>query len=161
MIFANYVFLGVSVLAWVWLAIVIISLVLEFLTSEVVSIWFAVGSFVSLILAICNVNEAVQVIIFVAVSLLFLVCARPFIKRWTKRNEIKTNVDSLVGRIAVVSEDIIDGNRGVVKLDSQEWSAISSDNLVKGTKVVVLSIEGNKLIVKENKANEDSNIVYE
>ena len=161
MIFANYVFLGVSVLAWVWLAIVIISLVLEFLTSEVVSIWFAVGSFVSLILAICNVNEAVQVIIFVAVSLLFLVCARPFIKRWTKRNEIKTNVDSLVGRIAVVSEDIIDGNRGVVKLDTQEWSAISSDNLVKGTKVVVLSIEGNKLIVKENKANEDSNIVYE
>ena len=161
MIFANYVFLGVSVLAWVWLAIVIISLVLEFLTSEVVSIWFAVGSFVSLILAICNVNEAVQVIIFVAVSLLFLVCARPFIKRWTKRNEIKTNVDSLVGRIAVVSEDIIDGNRGVVKLDAQEWSAISSDNLVKGTKVVVLSIEGNKLIVKENKANEDSNIVYE
>jgi len=161
MIFANYVFLGVSVLAWVWLAIVIISLVLEFLTSEVVSIWFAVGSFVSLILAICNVNEAVQVIIFVAVSLLFLVCARPFIKRWTKRNEIKTNVDSLVGRIAVVCEDIIDGNRGVVKLDAQEWSAISSDNLVKGTKVVVLSIEGNKLIVKENKANEDSNIVYE
>ena len=161
MIYANYVFLGVSVLAWVWLAIVIASLVLEFLTSEVVSIWFAVGSFVSLILAICNVNEAVQVIIFVAVSLLFLVCARPFIKKWTKRNEIKTNVDSLVGRIAIVTEDIIDGNRGVVKLDSQEWSAISSDNLVKGTKVVVLSIEGNKLIVKENKANDESNIVYE
>ena len=161
MIYANYLFLGVSVLAWVWLAIVIISLVLEFLTSEVVSIWFAVGSFVSLILAICNVNEAVQVIIFVAVSLLFLVSARPFIKKWTKRNEIKTNVDSLIGRIAIVTEDIIDGNRGVVKLDSQEWSAISSDNLTKGTKVVVLSIEGNKLIVKENKANEDSNIVYE
>lgn len=161
MIYANYVFLGVSVLAWVWLAIVIASLVLEFLTSEVVSIWFAVGSFVSLILAICNVNEAVQVIIFVAVSLLFLVCARPFIKKWTKRNEIKTNVDSLVGRIAIVTEDIIDGNRGVVKLDSQEWSAISSDNLVKGTKVVVLSIEGNKLIVKENKASDESNIVYE
>ena len=100
------------------------------------------------------------VIIFVAVSLLFLVCARPFIKKWTKRNEIKTNVDSLVGRIAVVTEDIIDGNRGVVKLDSQEWSAISNDNIVKGTKVVILSIEGNKLIVKENKANNDS-VIYE
>ena len=161
MIYANYVFLGVSVLAWVWLAIVIITLVLEFMTSEVVSIWFAVGSFVALILAICNVNEAVQVIIFVAVSLLFLVCARPFIKKWTKRNEIKTNVDSLVGRIAIVTEDIIDGNRGVVKLDSQEWSAISNDDIKKGVKVVILSIEGNKLIVKENKNSKDDNVIYE
>lgn len=160
MFYANYEFLGVSVLAWVWLAVVIISLVIEFLTSEVVSIWFSVGSFVALILALCNFNEAVQVIIFVAVSLLFLVCARPFIKKWTKRNEIKTNVDSLVGRIAIVTEDIIDGARGVVKLDSQEWSAISSDNLTKGCKVVVLSIEGNKLIVKENKANSD-NVTFE
>lgn len=161
MIYADYLFLGVSVLAWVWLAIVIISLVVEFLTSEVVSIWFAVGSFVALIVALCGLNEAVQIILFVSVSLLFLVAARPFIKKWTKRNEIKTNVDSLIGRIAIVTEDIIDGNRGVVKLDSQEWSAISSDNLVKDTKVVVLSIEGNKLIVKENKASDNSNITYE
>ena len=116
---------------------------------------------ISMILAICKVDPAIQIVVFVIVSFLALLCARPFVKKWTKRNEIKTNVDSLVGRIAVVSEDIIDGNRGVVKLDAQEWSAISSDNLVKGTKVVVLSIEGNKLIVKENKANEDSNIVYE
>ncbi len=161
MIYADYLFLGVSVLAWVWLAIVIISLVVEFLTSEVVSIWFAVGSFVALIVALCGLNEAVQIILFVSVSLLFLVAARPFIKKWTKRNEIKTNVDSLIGRIAIVTEDIIDGNRGVVKLDSQEWSAISSDNLVKDTKVVVLSIEGNKLIVKENKASDNPNITYE
>lgn len=161
MIYADYLFLGVSVLAWVWLAIVIISLVVEFLTSEIVSIWFAVGSFVALIVALCGLNEAVQIILFVSVSLLFLVAARPFIKKWTKRNEIKTNVDSLIGRIAIVTEDIIDGNRGVVKLDSQEWSAISSDNLVKDTKVVVLSIEGNKLIVKENKASDNPNITYE
>ena len=158
MLFEVVEFLGISIYAWIWLCIVIISLVVEFLTSEVVSIWFFLGSFVSMILALFMVDEAIQIIIFVVVSLLFLVCARPFVKKWTRRNEIRTNVDSLVGRIAVVTEDIIDGNRGVVKLDSQEWSAISSDNLTKGIKVVVLSIEGNKLIVKENKTNDDKTI---
>ena len=160
MIFESTEFLGISVFAWIWLAVVIISLVVEFMTSEVVSIWFFVGSFVSMILALCKVDAAIQIIVFVIVSLLFLVYARPFVKKWTKRNEIKTNVDSLVGRIAIVTEDILDGNRGVVKLDSQEWSAISNDNIVKGTKVVILSIEGNKLIVKENKTNND-NVIYE
>ena len=161
MIFSNYELLGLSMFVYIWLFVVILSLVVEFMTSELVSIWFFVGSFTSMILALCKVDEAIQVIVFVAVSIIFMAGARPFVKKWTKRNEIKTNVDSLVGRIAVVTEDIIDGNRGVVKLDSQEWSAISSDNLVKGTKVVVLSIEGNKLIVKENKTNENNNIVYE
>lgn len=156
-----YEFLGLPVLVWVWLAVVIFSLVVEFATTELVSIWFFVGSFVSMILALCRVDEAIQVIVFVTVSLLFMLIARPFVKKWTKRNEIKTNVDSLVGRIALVTEDIIDGNRGVVKLDSQEWSAISNENICKGVKVVILSIEGNKLIVKENKKNENDNIKYE
>ncbi|MBP5446344.1 MAG: NfeD family protein [Acholeplasmatales bacterium] len=156
-----YELLGLPVLVWVWLGVVILSLVVEFMTSELVSIWFFVGSFVSMILALCKVDEAIQVIVFVLVSLLFMLAARPIVKKWTKRNEIKTNVDSLVGRIALVTEDIIDGERGVVKLDSQEWSAISNDNINKGTKVVILSIEGNKLIVKENKKSDNDNIKYE
>ena len=126
------------------------------MTAEIVSIWFFFGSVVSMILAICKVDPAIQIIVFVIVSLVFMVCVRPFIKKYVKRNEIKTNVDSFVGRIALVTEDIVDGNRGVVKLDGQEWSAISNDNIVKGTKVVVLSIEGNKLIVKENKNKDES-----
>ncbi len=153
-------FLGISVYAWIWLAVVVFTLVIEFATTEIVSIWFFVGSLISMILAICKVDPAIQIVVFVIVSFLALLCARPFVKKWTKRNEIKTNVDSIIGRIALVTEDIVDGNRGVVKLDSQEWSAISNDNINKGTKVVILSIEGNKLIVKENKAT-SNNINYE
>ena len=161
MIYASE-FLGLSIFVYIWLAIAILSLVVEFMTSELVSIWFFLGSVVSMIIALCSKDtEAVQVIVFVGVSVLFMLAARPFVKKWTKRNEIKTNVDSLVGRIAVVTEDILDGNRGVVKLDSQEWSAISNEDIKAGTKVVILSIEGNKLIVKENKNTNEDKIIYE
>jgi membrane protein implicated in regulation of membrane protease activity len=156
MFFEANEFLGLSIFVWLWLAVVIITLVIEFMTAEIVSIWFFFGGVVSLILAICKVDPAIQIIVFVIVSLIFMACVRPFIKKYIKRNEIKTNVDSIVGRIALVTEDIVDGNRGVVKLDGQEWSAIANEDIVKGTKVVVLSIEGNKLIVKENKNKDDS-----
>ena len=159
MLFEANEFLGLSIFVWLWLAVVIITLVIEFMTAEIVSIWFFVGSVVSLILAICKVDPAIQIIVFVLVSLLFMACVRPFIRKYIKRNEIKTNVDSFVGRIALVTEDIVDGNRGVVKLDGQEWSAIANEDILKGTKVVVLSIEGNKLIVKENK-NKDDNVEF-
>ena len=155
-------FLGLSIFVYIWLAVAILSLVVEFMTSELVSIWFFVGSLVSMIIALCTKDtEAIQVLVFVGVSVLFMIVARPFVKKWTKRNEIKTNVDSLVGRIAVVTEDILDGNRGVVKLDGQEWSAISNSDIKAGVKVVIISIEGNKLIVKENKNTEDNKIIYE
>ena len=160
MFFEVETFLGISIYAWIWLAVVVFTLVIEFATTEIVSIWFFVGSLISMILAICKVDPAIQIVVFVIISFLALLISRPFVKKWTKRNEIKTNVDSIIGRIAIVTEDIIDGNRGVVKLDSQEWSAISNDDIVKGTKVVILSIEGNKLIVKENKAT-NNNISYE
>lgn len=159
MFFEYNEFLGLSLFVWLWLAVVIITLVVEFMTTEIVSIWFFFGSVVSLILSICKVDSAIQIIVFVLVSVISMLCARPFIKKYVKRNEIKTNVDSLVGRIAIVTEDIIDGNRGVVKLDGQEWSAIANEDLVKDTKVVILSIEGNKLIVKENK-NKDDNVEF-
>ena len=159
MLFEANEFLGLSIFVWLWLAVVIITLVIEFMTAEIVSIWFFFGSVVSLILAICKVDPSIQIIVFVIVSLLFMACVRPFIRKYIKRNEIKTNVDSFVGRIALVTEDIVDGNRGVVKLDGQEWSAIANEDILKGTKVVVLSIEGNKLIVKENK-NKDDNVEF-
>ncbi|MCR5461575.1 MAG: NfeD family protein [bacterium] len=159
MLFEANEFLGLSIFVWLWLAVVIITLVIEFMTAEIVSIWFFFGSIVSLILAICKVDPSIQIIVFVIVSLLFMACVRPFIKKYIKRNEIKTNVDSFVGRIALVTEDILDGNRGVVKIDGQEWSAIAHEDILKGTKVVILSIEGNKLIVKENK-NKDENIEF-
>ena len=148
-------FLGLSIFVWLWLVVIVVTLIVEFSTAEIVSIWFFFGAFISLILALFKVDTPIQLVVFVSVSLLFMVCVRPFIKKYIKRNEIKTNVDSLVGRIALVTEDIVDGNRGVVKLDGQEWSAISNDNILKDTKVVILAIEGNKLIVKQNKETEE------
>ena len=65
-----------------WAVAFVFFLVCEVATSTaLISIWFALGSLVSLFLAIAKVNFLVQCIVFIASSALFLALTRPFVKK--------------------------------------------------------------------------------
>ena len=48
-----------------------------------------------------------------------------------------------------MQKEILPDERGYVKIGGEEWSAISNEQCEKGVKIVVKSIDGNKLIVKK------------
>ena len=59
--------------------------------------------------------------------------------------------DALVGHVGVVVEDIVPlEKRGVVRVDGDEWRAVTPDdsNVPKGTKVKVVGVRGTRLIVE-------------
>lgn len=64
-----------------------------------------------------------------------------------------TNVDGLIGKIALVTKDINNiQSTGEVLINYDYWGAINYDEdkiISKGTKVEILSIKGVKLIVRE------------
>lgn len=62
-----------------------------------------------------------------------------------------TNVDNLIGKIALVTEEIDNLlSKGQVYVNNDYWSALSLDDnvITKGTKVKILEIRGVKLVVK-------------
>jgi membrane protein implicated in regulation of membrane protease activity len=138
-----------AVAAIVWASIFIFAGIIEASTMDMTSIWFAAGALVALILDLFNVNIYIQVIAFVVVSAALLLSLRPLFARYLKKNDIKTNVDRLVGKIAVCTGAIIDGERGEVRIDGKIWTAISEGDVNIGEKVKVLAIEGVKLVVKK------------
>lgn len=139
----------------IWLVIMVAAVVIEAITVDLISVWFVVGAFVSMLISfIPNVPWWVQIVIFAVVSGATLVLLRPFAKRFMDRDLVKTNVDEVVGKKAVVT---IDGNvvdPAEVFVDGKRWSAVPANaevKLEKGDIVVVLSVAGVKLIVeKEN-----------
>ena len=135
----------------VWLSAAIFFLIIESITVELISIWFTGGSIIAMVLALLNVDLGWQIAGFCATSILLILFTRPIVARYLKRNESKTNVDSLIGAIATVTKDINPDDRGEVKVNGQYWLAISSDNnlIETGNKVSILAIEGAKLIVKK------------
>ena len=135
----------------VWLSAAIFFLIIESITVELISIWFTGGSIIAMVLALLNVDLGWQIAGFCATSILLILFTRPIVARYLKRNESKTNVDSLIGAIATVTKDINPDDRGEVKVNGQYWLAIATDNnlIETGNKVSILAIEGAKLIVKK------------
>ena len=138
---------------YMWLAAFILFTAVEFATSmALISIWFAVGSLAALILSALDVPLWIQLLAFILVSAILLVCTRPIAKRHAKNN-VDTNLELNIGKTARVIEDIDNSKAaGRVKLDGVDWTAVSDTGefIEKGSHVTVTKIEGSKLYVKNN-----------
>ena len=136
-----------------WLGVLLVAIVIESITNDLVSIWFAASALVVMLVSFFWENIGGVLIIFLVLTVLFVVLARPFLKRYLKVNEVKTNVDTVIGRIAVVTASIEKLSRGEVKLDASYWTAITDEEelINVGDKVEVLAVEGVKLIVRKIK----------
>lgn len=138
-----------------WLLLFILLLVVEFLTVGLTTIWFAGGAVVAMVVNMLGGNIWIQMIVFLAASLLLLIFTRPFAVRYINRGRVDTNIDKLIGAEAVVTESINNlESTGKVQVNGLEWTARSkeADALIEnGTTVEILSIEGVKLIVKRRR----------
>ena len=139
-----------------WLALLIIFIVVECLTVGLVSIWFAGGSLVAMILAMAGAGAIWQDVAFLAVSGLLLVITRPFVKKYLMNKKIQTNYQSVIGTVAKVIEKIDNYNQtGAAFADGKEWTARSTEDMItmeEGSLAEVVAVEGVKLIVKPYEA---------
>ena len=62
---------------FIWLAILTFFLVAEAVTVQLTTIWFAGGALVAALAAGMGAEEWLQIILFLAVSLILLILARP------------------------------------------------------------------------------------
>ena len=141
------------IMLFVWLAVVIVSVFCEAMTVSLVAIWFVPSALISLILSIFGVAEWIQVVVFFALSFAMILLLRRIFRKklLAKQEATKTNTDSLIGRQAVVVEDIDNlMAKGAVRIGGQEWSARSEsgDPIKAGIAVEILAVSGVKLICK-------------
>lgn len=146
-----------------WLVILIASIVIELATLGLTSIWFAGGALVALVAALFNAHLAIQIILFLVVSIVLLYFTRPVAVKYFNKDRIKTNAESLVGRQGIVISEI-DNLQGIgqITVGGQEWSARTVDNAIKipvGTVVEIMSINGVKLMVRPDLSVSNNNKV--
>ncbi|MCM1113437.1 MAG: NfeD family protein [Muribaculum sp.] len=143
----------------VWLVVLIITIAIEVGTLGLTSIWFGGGALAALLLAAFSLPVWLQILIFLMVSFLLLMFTRPIAVKYFNKDRVRTNVESMVGRQAIVISEI-DNLQGIgqVTVGGQEWSARSEDEKTKmavGTVVVVVAVSGVKLIVREDPQMQD------
>lgn len=135
--------------AVIWLAVAIVLFIIEAATVGLTTIWFAAGALAAFVLALLDIPVAVQIAVFLAVSVCLLVFTRKIFVDKLHAGSEKTNTDALPGLTATVEEDILPMQVGQVRLNGQMWSAVCRGNEIvsKGSLVEVKAIEGVKLVV--------------
>ncbi len=139
----------------VWLVILVALVVIELLTMGLTTVWFAGGALVATLASLLHLPVVLQIILFLVVSALLLYFTRPVAVKYFNKDRVRTNAESLVGRQAIVISEI-DNLQGIgqVNVGGMEWSArakTDEEKLPVGAVVVVLAINGVKLIVEEKK----------
>lgn len=147
-------FTFVSEMMIIWLVVLIVAIVAEIISLGLTSIWFAGGALAAMVLAAFSLPVWLQVLVFLAVSLALMIFTRPIAVKYFNKDRVRTNVESLIGKQAIVISEI-DNLQGIgqATVGGQEWSARSEDDSRKypvGTVVDVVAINGVKLIVRED-----------
>lgn len=135
----------------VWLLGIIAFVILEALTYQLVSIWFAVGALGGLIAKMAGADFKIQMTVFLAISVIFLLALRPVSRRLIKTKAENTNVDSLIGSEILITKEVNNTEgMGEGKINGMTWSVRSYDGTVilESETAVVEKVQGVKLIVK-------------
>ena len=142
----------------IWLILFVVLLVIELFTVGLTTIWFAIGSLAAFLADLLGAGLPLQIVIFLAVSCILLIFTRPWAARHVNRRRIRTNYESEIGKIILITEKVDNLNQtGKSTVDGQEWTVRSrndEDILEPGDKARVVDISGVKLIVEKYK--EDS-----
>lgn len=135
----------------VWLVLLLLFAAGEAVSVGLTSIWFAAGALAALIAAMLGGGLVVQIVLFVAVSILCLLAVRPLAAKYLNNKTEPTNADRVIGSEALVTETI-DNVKGIgaVIIGGIAWTARSCGDVVipKGTTVRVMRIEGVKVYVQ-------------
>ena len=122
-----------------------------------VSIWFAAGALVAMVISILDGMLWLQITAFCVVSGALLFALWPFIRKFLNPHLTKTNVDAVIGTQGVVTAEIDNLNAvGQVKIGGMEWTARSTNgaNIPAGTRIQVDRIEGVKAFVSPAEVSE-------
>ena len=87
---------------FLWIGIFVAALIIEGLTMQLVSIWFAVGALGALVAAIAGGSLVIQASIFVILSLVLFLATRPLVQKIGRAPTVHTNADSVIGMEGIV-----------------------------------------------------------
>lgn len=139
----------------IWFIVGLVLILMEFVIPGLVIVFFGLGAWVTAVLVAIFPEMAfwVQMMIFTVFSVATLVLLRRSLKKRffsDQEGAESEGVDDYIGKTAVVVEDIRDGE-GKVDFRGTSWSAISDEDIPKGSKVKIIEKESIKLKVESIK----------
>ena len=138
----------------IWAIVTFVCLILELSSGDFFVTCFAIGGMFGIFAALMGFPFWIQVIAWALFSVLSIWLIRPrLLKALHKSGEERaSNADALIGRVGTVTESIRPAGYGYVKVDGDNWKAMSDDprEIAVGNRVRIVS--RNSIIVTVERA---------
>ncbi len=137
---------------WVlWLVVGILFLIVELMTTALVSIWFVPAAIITCLLSFVVDGFLWQTAIFVVLSAVFMVVCRKIYNKHIKKpvDDVDQN-EKLIGKTATVAEDT-NGFTGRILVGDIYWKAVSENGeaIPKGETVKIKGVNGTTLVINK------------
>lgn len=126
-----------------WTVITMMCLILELSSGDFFVTCFAIGALFAVLSTFLGVPFWAQVLVFAVFSVLSILFVRPSLIKHLhgEHKERLSNADALIGKIGVVIENIGVGSSGYVRIDGDEWKAVThgTADIDKGERVRIVA----------------------
>ncbi len=129
-----------------WTVITFACLILELSSGDFYVTCFAIGALAGIVSAAVALPFWLQVVVWAVCSVLSIWLVRPRLVKLLRHgaDHRRSNADALLGQVGEVSQVIVKGGYGRVKLDGDDWKSVAPTALADievGTKVKVVGRE--------------------
>ena len=136
---------------WIWLGVIIITIIVEIITVGLTSIWLTGGALAALIVCALGGHWGLQLAVFFIVTFLLLYFTRPWAIKHFNNKKVKTNYEEALGKEVRVTQ-LVDNRQGSGKAiyNGMEWSARAAEDDVTFAPeelAQVKRVEGVKLVL--------------
>ncbi len=132
-----------------WTLVCVVALILEVSSGTFYLMCFAIGAVGAVVVSLMGTPLWLQVLVFSAISAVSVFCVRPLLVKCMHpvQKERLSNASALVGRQGVVIEPISAERPGYVRVDGDEWRAVTADGTMieRGVNVRITAI--NSIVV--------------
>lgn len=135
---------------WLWLGIIIVAVVLDFVTSDFLFAGCGIGALVALILSAIDSSILIQIIVFAIISAIFIFTIYPKIKKKIAKDKLgtKTMEEEYIGRVITLDKDL--DTEILMKFEGIYWTFKSDgEKINKGEAARIVAVRGNKLIIEK------------
>lgn len=133
-----------------WVILGVLVFILDIATSSFLFIWFSLGAFVAFIASLMGASAGLQIILFLAVSIVTISIGYPWARKKFKSSVTHTPLmeENYIGKVLKAEDDIEE--RGKAKLSGVYWSVINEgETIKKGENFKIVGFEGNKLRIEK------------
>jgi membrane protein implicated in regulation of membrane protease activity len=137
-------------LFWIWLAAAGVFLIAELVNPTLLFICFMVGAIVAAVLAQVWPDAYYwQITAFAILSSLLIPFTRRFAGRISKEAPELSNVDRMIGQVALVTAAVDPDTGGKVKFEGEIWQAKAKVAIGENEKVRITAVSGTRVEIEK------------